>query len=139
MTASSSSPALLPTPNASDATGGGTAHGREGHSAQIIDRVLQAEHVTGWGEYIAAIRRWENVLDLGVPNPVEKGTRGNDRLNAEFSEWMMGLPRGWVTGLIGPKNTTTTITRTAALRMIGNGVVPQQAKQAIADLLEGWE
>lgn len=130
---------LLPTPNASDATGGGAADGREGHSAQIIDRVLHAEKYSGWGQYMAAIRRWERVTDTVVPNPTEIGTKGNPRLNAQFSEWMMGLHSGWVTALVGPRNTATAITRSAALKMIGNGVVPQQARQAIADLLEGWE
>lgn len=35
-----------------------------------------------------------------------------------FVEWMMGLPEGWVTDLLP---------RTAALRCIGNAVVPQVA------------
>jgi DNA (cytosine-5)-methyltransferase 1 len=36
---------------------------------------------------------------------------------------MMGLPQGWVTG--------HGLTRTAELKMIGNGVVPQQAVLAL--------
>ena len=36
----------------------------------------------------------------------------------------MGLPAGWVTGTSG-------ITRPAALKALGNGVVPQQAAAAI--------
>jgi DNA (cytosine-5)-methyltransferase 1 len=35
---------------------------------------------------------------------------------------MMGLPAGWVTDLLG---------RTAALKVLGNGVVPQQAAAAV--------
>jgi DNA (cytosine-5)-methyltransferase 1 len=42
-------------------------------------------------------------------------------------EWMMGLPDGWVTG--------HDLTPTQELKMLGNGVVPQQARLAI-QLLE---
>lgn len=41
---------------------------------------------------------------------------------------MMGLPAGWVTGVPG-------IGRNDALRLLGNGVVPQQAAAAIRSLL----
>lgn len=40
----------------------------------------------------------------------------------------MGLPEGWVTGVPG-------ITRTQMLKMLGNGVVAQQAAAALAHLL----
>ncbi len=49
------------------------------------------------------------------------------RLSAAFVEWMMGLPDGWVTGVEIP--------RTQQLRALGNGVVPQQAAQAITELI----
>jgi DNA (cytosine-5)-methyltransferase 1 len=39
---------------------------------------------------------------------------------------MMGLPAGWVTGL--------PLTRTAQMRLLGNGVVPQQATAAFRTL-----
>jgi DNA (cytosine-5)-methyltransferase 1 len=41
---------------------------------------------------------------------------------------MMGLPAGWVTDVPG-------ISRNAQLKMLGNGVVPQQAAAAIRWLL----
>ncbi|WP_245573446.1 hypothetical protein [Amycolatopsis benzoatilytica] len=44
-----------------------------------------------------------------------------------FVEWLQGLEPGWVTGLPLP--------RTAQLRALGNGVVPQQAAHAIGLLL----
>jgi DNA (cytosine-5)-methyltransferase 1 len=44
-----------------------------------------------------------------------------------FVEHLMGLPTGWVTDLPLP--------RTAQLRALGNGVVPQQAAYAVALLL----
>lgn len=45
------------------------------------------------------------------------------RLNPEFVEYMMGLPVGWVTD--------AGLARTQQLKMLGNGVVPQQAKYAL--------
>lgn len=63
-----------------------------------------------------------------VPYPVEPGRNGNSRMTAEFPEWMMGLPPGWVTDVPG-------LSRSAKIRAIGNGVVPQQAAMAITSLL----
>ncbi|WP_228084296.1 hypothetical protein [Streptomyces profundus] len=40
---------------------------------------------------------------------------------------MMGLPSGWVTDVPG-------LTRTQQLRLLGNGVVPQQAETALHGL-----
>jgi DNA (cytosine-5)-methyltransferase 1 len=45
------------------------------------------------------------------------------KLNAVFVEYMMGLPVGWVTD--------TGLSRAQQLKMLGNGVVPQQAKLAL--------
>jgi DNA (cytosine-5)-methyltransferase 1 len=47
----------------------------------------------------------------------------NDKLNAQFVEYMMGLPIGWVTDL--------DISRAQQLKILGNGVVPQQAFYAL--------
>jgi DNA (cytosine-5)-methyltransferase 1 len=79
-----------------------------------------------WGPYEPAIRGWEAVLGRPVPQPTETGTRGQPRLSARFVEWMMGLPVGWVTDL--------PLTRTAQMRLLGNGVVPQQAVTAFREL-----
>jgi DNA (cytosine-5)-methyltransferase 1 len=122
---------LLPTPNASDATGGG-AHPdkRQGHSQQLIDYALLAGSER-WGKYAAAIERWEQ-LTRPAPPPTELGRKGNPRLSVDFSEWMMGLPAGWVTGVDIPRN--------AQLKLLGNGVVPQQAQIALHHLLDiEWE
>jgi DNA (cytosine-5)-methyltransferase 1 len=56
------------------------------------------------------------------PNPLDI----NAKLNAEFVEYMMGLPVGWVTDL--------DISRSQQLKLLGNGVVPQQAYYAIQKL-----
>jgi DNA (cytosine-5)-methyltransferase 1 len=44
-------------------------------------------------------------------------------LNPVWVEWMMGLPKGHVTG--------HGLKRTQELKMLGNGVVPQQAALAL--------
>jgi hypothetical protein len=49
------------------------------------------------------------------------------KLNAYFVEYMMGLPKGWVT--------ETGLSRAQQLKMLGNGVVPQQAELALELLL----
>lgn len=53
-----------------------------------------------------------------VPNPLDQ-----DKLNPKFVEYMMGLPSGWVTDL--------ELSRTQQLKILGNGVVPQQAHYAL--------
>lgn len=56
-----------------------------------------------------------------VPDPLDQ-----DKLNPKFVEYMMGLPKGWVTDL--------DISRAQQLKMLGNGVVPQQAYFALEQL-----
>lgn len=56
------------------------------------------------------------------------GPRGGEQLNPEFPEWMMGLPAGWVTAVPG-------VSRTDQLKILGNGVVPQQGAAAVRHLL----
>jgi DNA (cytosine-5)-methyltransferase 1 len=80
-----------------------------------------------WGRYAAAIRSWEVVIGRTAPTPTELGTRGQARLSPAFSEWLMGLPQGFVTDLDLPYG--------AQHRIIGNGVVPQQAKAALSQLV----
>jgi DNA (cytosine-5)-methyltransferase 1 len=102
------------------------------------------------------VGRWEAVLGRAAPDPTEVsagwlrdrarrlerrhrmpvGRRGSlrrflrpeRRLSPRFVEWMMGLPAGWVTEVPG-------VDRNDALRLLGNGVVPQQAAAAVASLL----
>lgn len=149
---------LLPTPNASDSSGGGQhPDKRTGHSRQLIDYVLlctpfasdgaggktsrsggridepllggQArEMATAWGKYEPAIRRWERIVGP-APAPTEPNKNGNPRLSALFSEWLMGWPAGWVT------DPDIGISRNDQLRIVGNGVCPQQAVAALRFLL----
>jgi len=57
-----------------------------------------------------------------VPPALDQG-----KLNPVFVEYMMGLPKGWVTD-VG-------LSRTQQLKILGNGVVPQQAYYALQLLL----
>ncbi|MFE7927739.1 DNA cytosine methyltransferase [Streptomyces sp. NPDC057456] len=80
-------------------------------------------------DYGPAIRRWEQITGRPGPCPTEPGTRGNRRLSPVFTEWLMGLPDGWVTAVPG-------IPRKEQLRILGNGVIPRQAHHAYGLLLE---
>lgn len=91
------------------------------------DRHGQA--ATGWGPYAPAIRRWEHILGRPAPAPTEPGRGGQPRLSPAFVEWMQGLPAGHVTAVPG-------VSRNAQLRILGNGVVPQQATHALCQLLD---
>lgn len=83
-----------------------------------------------WGVYEPAIRRWEHVTGRPAPRPTDD--RG--RLHPRFVEWMMGLPDGWITGIQAPAGMTPSKVRNAQLKAGGNGVVPQQAYAALAEL-----
>jgi DNA (cytosine-5)-methyltransferase 1 len=74
-----------------------------------------------WGLYWPAIERWERLMGRRAPEPLCGRT-----VNARLVEWMMGLPEGWVTDLIPNRR---------ALKVLGNGVVPQQAAAALRELL----
>ena len=84
----------------------------------------------GWGKFEPAIRRWEETLGRLAPAPTKPdGKDGAHRLSSAFTEWMMGLPEGWITD-VG-------LSRNEELKACGNGVVPQQAELALRILLEG--
>jgi DNA (cytosine-5)-methyltransferase 1 len=85
---------------------------------------------TNWGKFAPAIERWESLTRVAPAPTKPDGKDGNHRLSADFTEWMMGLPEGWVTAEdIGLK-------RNDQLKACGNGVVPQQAELALRILLQ---
>jgi DNA (cytosine-5)-methyltransferase 1 len=95
-------------------------------------KVQQRHTRTAWSQplprvagsrYGAALREWSSIVGRTYPTPVKQG-----RSNPAFLEWMMGLPAGWVTG--------HGLTPSQELKMLGNGVVPQQAALAL-HLLDG--
>lgn len=63
---------------------------------------------------------------MGRAAPPPRNPAGT--LNPYFTEWMMGLPHGWVCDVPG-------VSKTAALKMIGNSVVPACAAAAYDSLL----
>ena len=76
---------------------------------------------TNWDEYRFSVEMDRQT----IPDTLDQG-----RLNPKFVEYMMGLKPGWVTDL--------PLTRTHMLKILGNGVVPQQAYLAL-QLLVGDE
>jgi DNA (cytosine-5)-methyltransferase 1 len=122
-------PTLLPTPQARDHKDS-YVDSAGCHRPGDTDSVPRAVRDMGadFGPYTAAIRRWEQVLGRPAPSPTEPGANGRPRLSPRFVEFMMGLPDGWVTGVDIP--------RSAQLKALGNGVVPQQAALALA-MLDG--
>jgi len=123
---------LMPTPTAVD---GNTIAKSEldgndpKHRLKVAAQVLARDKMQ-WGKFEPAIRRWEQTLGRPAPLPTKPdGKDGAHRLSSKFTEWMMGLPEGWVTG-VG-------LTRNEELKACGNGVVPQQAELALRILLEG--
>jgi hypothetical protein len=134
--------ALLPTPGLSDVktprrgaqledtVNGGT------HMLNLADAIehthgrdAATQPATAWGKYEPAIRRWEHLAGP-APAPTEPNKNGNPRLSAAFSQWLMGWPGGWVTDpAIG-------LSRNDQLRIVGNGVCPQQAAAALRFLIQ---
>lgn len=104
------------------------AQGREGAAA--LPHGHRADTTTAervdWGKYEPAIRRWESIT-RPAPAPTVPGRNGRPRLNPAFVEWMMGLPAGHVTG--------HGLRPAQELKMLGNGVVPQQAALALSMLI----
>ena len=117
---------LLPTPQATNATASSAGYGANLHE------VARGMETGVFGVYGQAIARWEQVLGRPAPAPTVPSTRegGRSRLSTRFVEWIMGLPEGHVTG------EDLGLTREQQLRLLGNGVVPQQGAAAIYQLIK---
>lgn len=121
---------LLGTPRVSTNHGSTSKERNNGaKKARLEDQVEGAQQgLIDWGRFAPAIERWETVLGRPAPEPtVPDGKNGQHRLSARFTEWLMGLPDGWVTD--------AGLTRNEQLKACGNGVVPQQAALALRRLL----
>jgi DNA (cytosine-5)-methyltransferase 1 len=117
---------LLPTPLVDDSKN--TGHNQT-RIRTLASEVWETERTTSWGKFEPAIREWET-LTRPAPDPtMPDGKDAAHRLSSKFTEWMMGLPDGWITG--------HGLKRNDELKMAGNGVVPQQAELALRILLEG--
>lgn len=129
---------LLPTPAANDMGGNKTLEWWDEWTAKLREKhnnsnghgpSLGVEVRRGFGQYAAAVSRWEKVTGVQSPPPTAPtGRDGAQMLSARFVEWMMGLPVGWVSDVPG-------LTRNEALKALGNGVVPLQAVTALRFLL----
>lgn len=114
--------ALLPTPTTQDAKNNGGASQHERNTKPLNTQVLVEQD---WGKFEPAIRQWEQITGRPAPAPTKPdGKDGNHRLSSLFTEWLMGLPQGWITN--------AGLTRNDELKACGNGVVPQQAALALA-------
>lgn len=118
---------LLPTHHAGLGAGRGSQapakREANGHAVSLPDTV---EHVD-MKEYTPGVSLWEKLSNRNHPSPIlPTGRKGKMQLSAQFVEWMMGLPAGWVTDIA--------IKRNEQLKALGNGVVPQQAAFALADM-----
>lgn len=78
-----------------------------------------------WGEYTAAIRRWEHILRRPAPHPADQ----HRRLRGQFTEWLQGLDEGWICDVAG-------LTRADQLRLSGGGVNVLQGELALRLLLD---
>jgi DNA (cytosine-5)-methyltransferase 1 len=85
-----------------------------------------------WADFTPAIERWERVTGRKAPEPtLPDGQKGQHRLSSKFTEWLMGLPDGWITG--------HGLKRRDEIKAAGNGVVPQQALLALQIINQGVE
>ena len=85
-----------------------------------------ADNSRGIGNVSRLSKRFDSPIQMrmrDIPNPLDN----DGKLNPQFVEYMMGLPSGWVTD--------TGLSRPQQLKILGNGVVPQQAYAAIHRLV----
>lgn len=122
--------ALLPTPKATDGVMG--LPRTSGRPPEKTTHLATRLEYTDFGDYAPAIARWEQVTGRTAPPPSTPSRRpgGKPQLSARFVEWMMGLPDGHVTG------PDLGLPREHQLRLLGNGVVPQQAALAVRQLTQ---
>lgn len=126
-----SNEALLGTPRVSAANGSTPSQAALGAPKGRIEDQIQHLHNENlsWGKFEPAIRRWEIILGRSAPDPTEpSGKDGAHRLSPWLTEWMMGLPSGWICG--------HGLKRAEELKLAGNGVCPQQAILALTLLTQ---
>lgn len=120
---------LLPTPQATNAPRSSAGYGPNLHE------VATGADLTHFGPYAKAIARWEQITGRAAPPPSTPSRRegGKPQLSTRFVEWLMGVPEGHVTG------PDLALPREHQLRLLGNGVVPQQAALAVGMLVrDAW-
>lgn len=119
---------LLPTPTSSDSDASGGVVGTA--NVTLTDAATRGEsRGINFGQYAPAVERWAAALGRESPAPTELSPKGKDRLAPAFVEFMMGLTPGWVT------DPELKLSRVQQLRILGNGVVRQQASFALSWLV----
>ena len=122
---------MLPTPNTMDdlpARDESKIDKSKGGFSNVRETVVRPN----FDRFEPVVKRWEQVTGIEAPAPTEPdGRDGAHRLSSKFTEWMMGLQPGWVTG--------HGLSRKDELKACGNGVVPQQAELALRLLMEGMK
>jgi DNA (cytosine-5)-methyltransferase 1 len=121
---------LLPTPAARDYKSGESnllERNARPLNEVAVNQLRPVGGIVDWGRYARAVLWWEQVFGRMAPCPLEPGRGSNLVLAPVFVEWMMGLPLGWVTDL--------PLSRNAQLKLLGNGVVPQQVVLGLSILL----
>ena len=123
--------ANLPTPTVADTFTDKLKSSQQKEGSMHSVNLSQAVHMD-FGKFEPAVREWEKVTGYAAPPPTKPDGKENaHRLSSAFSEWLMGLKPGWITGHgLGRKD---------ELKLAGNGVVPQQAKFALKILIERSE
>ena len=106
---------MLPTPTVGDSKSDKMSEGYGDNLRATANNKLD------WSQFESAITRWGQLIGRKAPVPLIE-----QRLNPEFTEWMMGLPEGWITDL--------DLSWTQKIKACGNGVVPQAAAEALSRL-----
>lgn len=130
---------LLPTPRAMDASGGRTTPREDNQGLALKDAPVWASegyysdwspyNTAQWGKFAPAVARWSLILGREAPTPVQPSRTGKPQLAGPFTEWMMGLPEGYISG------EDLGLSRSNVLTLSGNGVVPQAALAAYSALV----
>jgi DNA (cytosine-5)-methyltransferase 1 len=98
--------------------------------AEDVAALPEPGRAGAWGRYGRAVARHQQVLGRPAPPATVRSAKtGNPVLNPAFSEWLMMLPEGHIT------DPGLGLSRSAMLKLAGNGVVPPQAAEAVAQLL----
>lgn len=94
---------LVPTPSVADALGGHQTRGGARKDELLLGGLAKYGHLSRFGPYAPAIRRWEHVLGRFAPAPTTMSKSGGQQLSAIFVEFLMGVPLGWVSDAVGPQ------------------------------------
>ena len=119
---------LLPTPTATQPGGTAEQHlarkrgGKMNRTDPSVTDLRMALQSTDWAVYAKAIERHERYV---AQRPAPAPLNDKRKLSAHFTEWMMGLEDGHVTGVPG-------LSRSQMIARLGNGVFPLQAATAYA-------